>query len=453
MKYHKIVVIDDDPTGSQLVHSCPLLLTWDVPTLRHFLRHQSPLLFILANTRSLDPVSAAHRNHEIIASLERALVLECLQRNQIQLVSRGDSTLRGHGFLEPQVLANSFGPYDATFHVPAFLEGGRTTVNGVHLLHGEPVHKTPFAQDRLFGFKSSYLPDWLEEKSNGSISSKSVECITTSELTLVGSGSIHKLAQRLRSFHGNISVVVDAQQYKHLHVFSSALSYLTSEKRFLFRSSASLLKVFANLSPSSLAPSSLVGLRRQVSGRLLPGLIVVGSHVPLADSQLDKLFSQPQCVPVELPVREIARAFELSWPISFLDDLERSLLSKLKNYLTSGNTPVFYTSRGEVTFGNDFLSRRFSAFLAGLMARLTSSVTTELGYLICKGGLTTQTLLSDGLALSSVQLEGQLLPGLSVVRPTDGPVHGLPIVTFPGNLGSSDTLLHAWELLEARRSC
>ena len=41
----KIVVIDDDPTGSQTVHSCPLLLRWDVDSLRRGLRHPSPLLF------------------------------------------------------------------------------------------------------------------------------------------------------------------------------------------------------------------------------------------------------------------------------------------------------------------------------------------------------------------------------------------------------------------------
>ena len=44
----KVVVIDDDPTGSQTVHGCPLLLRWDVETLRRALRHPSPLLFLLA---------------------------------------------------------------------------------------------------------------------------------------------------------------------------------------------------------------------------------------------------------------------------------------------------------------------------------------------------------------------------------------------------------------------
>ena len=49
----KVVVIDDDPTGSQTVHSCPLLLHWDVEDLREGLRHPSPLLFLLADPLAL----------------------------------------------------------------------------------------------------------------------------------------------------------------------------------------------------------------------------------------------------------------------------------------------------------------------------------------------------------------------------------------------------------------
>ena len=54
----KIVVIDDDPTGSQTVHGCPLLLRWDAETLAAGLAHPSPLLFVLANTRALAPAAA-----------------------------------------------------------------------------------------------------------------------------------------------------------------------------------------------------------------------------------------------------------------------------------------------------------------------------------------------------------------------------------------------------------
>ena len=86
------------------------------------------------------------------------------------------------------------------------------------------------------------------------------------------------------------------------------------------------------------------------------------------------------------------------------------------------------------------------------MSRIAAALVSEIGYIICKGGTTTQTFLSFGLKLSSVYLEGQLLPGLSMVRATTGPSKDLPILTFPGNLGSSSTLMHAWELMEACRS-
>ena len=46
----KFVVIDDDPTGSQTVHDCLLLLKWDCSTLVKGFESKSNLFFILANT-------------------------------------------------------------------------------------------------------------------------------------------------------------------------------------------------------------------------------------------------------------------------------------------------------------------------------------------------------------------------------------------------------------------
>ncbi|HGY5538398.1 MAG TPA: four-carbon acid sugar kinase family protein, partial [Prochlorococcus sp.] len=89
----KIVVIDDDPTGSQTLHGCPLLLRWDVDVLRKGLRHPSPILFVLANTRALLPDAAAACNREICQSLQLAFAAEGLAPMDVLLVSRGDSTL------------------------------------------------------------------------------------------------------------------------------------------------------------------------------------------------------------------------------------------------------------------------------------------------------------------------------------------------------------------------
>ena len=118
----KIIVIDDDPTGSQTVHSCPLLLRWDAATLAAGLRHPSPLLFLLANTRALAPEAAAERVRQICRALAAALPLAGIER--WWLVSRGDSTLRGHFPLEVEVIAAELGPFAATLLIPAFFEGG-----------------------------------------------------------------------------------------------------------------------------------------------------------------------------------------------------------------------------------------------------------------------------------------------------------------------------------------
>ena len=222
----KVVVIDDDPTGSQTVHGCPLLLRWDPRTLQRALRHPSPLLFLLADTRSLTPTDAQVRNQEIAANLDQALQTEGLHRSDLLLVSRGDSTLRGHGVLEPQALQESFGPFDATFHVPAFLEGGRTTVDGMHLLHGQPVHTTPFAKDRLFGFGTSDLAAWLEEKSGGVIAAAAVCRVGGQELDAACRSGPGPLLERIRGFQANVAVVVDAQRQEQLTALAAAVHAL-----------------------------------------------------------------------------------------------------------------------------------------------------------------------------------------------------------------------------------
>ena len=455
----KIVVIDDDPTGSQTVHSCPLLLRWDQAALRKGLGHPSPLLFVLANTRALTPEAAASRNREIVDALVLAMAAEGLQEHELLLVSRGDSTLRGHGVLEPQVLAQAweehFAAVDATLHVPAFLEGGRTTVNGVHLLHGEPVHTTAFARDRLFGYGKSDLAEWLEEKSAGQIAANSVVRIP---LALLEAERSEDLLACLEALNANRSVVVDATHPEHLRALGVAIRRLQGRKRFLFRSAASLLNGLVDSGPSPLGPQpldagGLVGLRRRDPlGQPLPGLVVVGSHVALADQQLKDLLANARCRGIALPVARIARVLEGGSSDWLLPDLEAEWRSQLEQTLEEGLTPVLFSSRGELEFGAGAAAAarrlRFGMELASLMARLLAGVAPRLGYLISKGGITTGTLLVEGLGLEAVQLEGQLLPGLSLVRPIAGPSDPLPVITFPGNLGEPDTLTEAWRWLE-----
>jgi len=118
----KIVVLDDDPTGSQTVHSCLLLTRWDVSTLKTALADAAPLFFILTNTRGMDAERAATVTREVCENLRLALADF---PGPVLFVSRSDSTLRGHYPVETDVMNAVLGPFDATLLTPAFFEGGR----------------------------------------------------------------------------------------------------------------------------------------------------------------------------------------------------------------------------------------------------------------------------------------------------------------------------------------
>ncbi len=454
----KVIVLDDDPTGSQTVHGCPLLLRWDQDSLRRGLAHASPLLFVLANTRALEPDGARQRVIAICRAL-RPLLAEA-QNNGVfdrwLVVSRGDSTLRGHFPLEVEAIDRELGPFDATLLVPAFLPGGRTTVDGVHRLHGEPVHTTPFARDRLFGYGSSHLPAWVAEKTGGRIAADAVSQLRLADLEAPQAA----LEQRLAAVPAGAMVAVDALELRHLEALGAAVRSLGAPearerwgrpRRFLFQSAASLLNGLVALPDQPLDARGLAGMRRRgPDGAALPGLVLVGSHVPLADAQLAALLQLPGCAGVEIPVARVARLLEDPASGEMLATLERGWLQQLEAVLASGATPVLFTSRGELHCVSLWERRRLGMELAGLMARLAASLAPRLGYLISKGGITSHTLLADGLGLSAVELQGQLLPGLSLVlTPAAARPPLLPVLTFPGNLGDPQTLRQAWELMEA----
>jgi hypothetical protein len=61
----KVVVLDDDPTGTQTVHDIPVLTQWSVESLRAELESEVPCFYILTNSRSLPLPSAQTMNAQI----------------------------------------------------------------------------------------------------------------------------------------------------------------------------------------------------------------------------------------------------------------------------------------------------------------------------------------------------------------------------------------------------
>jgi uncharacterized protein YgbK (DUF1537 family) len=297
----------------------------------------------------------------------------------------------------------------------------------------------------------------VAEKSGGCLAAAQVERISLANLeaALLDGGEL--LRRRLAGLQHQRCVVVDAERQEQLAALGAAVRQLTAPaaaqrwgrpRRLLVQSAASLINGLVELPPQPLDAAGLAGLRRPG-----PGLVLVGSHVPLADLQLERLLAQPGCGAVEISVAKLARLLEGPLPEPLLASLEQSWLEQLRAVLAGGGTPVLFSSRGEVPCRTAAERRRLGLALAALMARLAATLAPQLGYLISKGGITTHTLLADGLQLSAVQLQGQLMPGLSLVlTPAEAPVPGLPVITFPGNLGDADSLCQAWALMESAGS-
>ncbi|MEL6458134.1 MAG: four-carbon acid sugar kinase family protein [Cyanobacteria bacterium J06621_15] len=431
----KIIVLDDDPTGSQTVHGCLLLMQWDVDTLRLGLQDDSPIFFVLTNTRALTPEKAASITKEVCHNLKLALDAE--QIKDFLVVSRSDSTLRGHYPVETDVIAEELGPFDAHFLVPAFFEGGRITRDSIHylIMQGVPVavHETEFARDSVFGYNHSYLPKYVEEKTQGRIAAENVERFLLEDIR---GGSL----ERLMKLKGNQCGVVDGETQSDLNKFAEdVLTAASGGKRFLFRSAASILTALAALPPQPISPENMA--EYVITGK--PGAIIVGSHVKKTTQQLEVLLQEKGIVGIEVDVAQL------------LDNGNQSatlLTHILKNVLdahNAGNTPVVYTSREELTFENVNQRLQFGAKVSNLLMDVVRGLPSDIGFLISKGGITSNDVLSTGLALKTARLLGQILNGVSMVStPQNHPQFPkLPVVLFPGNVGDADAVSTVYQRL------
>jgi uncharacterized protein YgbK (DUF1537 family) len=442
----KIIVIDDDPTGSQTVHSCLLLTKWDIKTLKQGLQDEAPLFFILSNTRAMEARDAADVTRTICQNLKKAM--EILRRDGHEfnpmVVSRSDSTLRGHYPVETDIIAEELGPFDAHFMVPAFFEGGRITRNSTHylLVDDEPVavHKTEFARDSVFGFSTAFLPDYVEEKTRGRIKANEVERFLLDDVR-------GDCRQRLRNLSNNVCCVVDAEQQSDLNNFATQLLEVAGEgKRFLFRSAASLLTAFAQLPPQPVASKAMAQYVRDHHA----GVILVGSHVSKTSQQLAHLLEHTDISPIHVDVKRLSVADASQWKETAAR-VEEELLQQVETAHKAGKSVVIYTSREELQFADQAtrltFGQRLSAFLMDIVSRLPVSI----GFLISKGGITSNDVLSTGLNLAVSRVVGQILPGCSVVRcPANHPrFPNLPVVIFPGNVGDETSITQAYRILTA----
>jgi uncharacterized protein YgbK (DUF1537 family) len=444
-----VVALDDDPTGVQTVFDTPVLTVWDVESLAEELRLAAapndaerfrPLVFILTNSRSLPAAEAATLNREIVRNLRRALdrvnaALPQDARIDAVVASRSDSTLRGHFPAETEAIAAELGEIDGTLIIPAFFEGGRVTIDDVHYVReGEtlvPAAETEFARDATFGYRHSNLREWVEEKTDGRVPASEVAALS---LTMIRDGGPEAVRDLLLTVHAGQPVVVNAEHYDDLDVV--VLGVLAAEvagKRFVYRTAASFVRARAGLPARSLlGRTDLLG---PDAPPLVPGLVVVGSHVRRSSEQLTRLLELPGVVGVELSVPEV-----LAGDAGRRQGVDRATAAT-DAALRTGLTPVVYTSRRVEQRGAGEAQLAVSQAVSAALVAVVQGLGERPGFIIGKGGITSSDVGTKGLGARRALVLGQVRPGVPVWRL--GPetrYPGLPYVVFPGNVGTPDTL-------------
>ncbi len=428
----KIIVLDDDPTGSQTVHSCLLLMDWDIATLKLGLQDDVPIVFILSNTRAMSPQQAAVTTQEICQNLKIAITQAEIK--DFLVVSRSDSTLRGHYPVETDIIAQELGGFDAHFLTPAFFEGGRITIDSTHylLIDGvkTPVAKTEFARDSVFGYSYSYLPDYVAQKTAGKIPATAVVKFSLEDIRR------DQIERRLLKLNDNQCVVVDGETQADFDLFAQAVLKATAKgKRFLFRSAASLLTSLAQLGEQPTAAENMGDYKPTDK----PGVVLVGSHVQKTTQQLNQLLTEDDVVGIEVDVLRLRDRPQEK------NIILQQTLDEVEQAFTKGKTPVVYTSRQELSFADTQQRLRFGTEVSALLMDIVQGLPQEISFLISKGGITSNDVLSIGLNLTAARLLGQILPGCSVIRTeAEHPQFpNLPVVLFPGNVGNEDSLAAA----------
>ncbi len=440
----KIVVLDDDPTGVQTVHDISVYTDWTKESIRNGFKEKNKLFYILTNSRGFtaDQTTVAHqemaRNIAEVAAEMGARYL---------IMSRSDSTLRGHYPLETKLLKQGMEEHgspvlDGEILCPFFKEGGRFTIDDVHYVkYGDelvPAGKTEFAKDKTFGYQSSNVKEYVEEKTGGEYPAAGVVSVTLESLRAL---QIDAITQQLMSVKNFNKIVVNAIDYCDIKVFCIALyRAMRLGKNFMFRTAAGLVKVLGGVSDRPLLTRKDMIVKETENG----GIVVVGSHTQKTTAQLEALLTLDNVEGIPFHSDLV-----LEGDAAFYHEVDR-VVARSEEVIRTGKTAVCYTDRKLLVVDKEskeealVRSVKISDGVQSLVARL--NVTPA--FVIAKGGITSSDVGTKALRVKRANVMGQIKPGIPVWQTgEESTFPQTPYVIFPGNVGEAETLKEAVEVL------
>lgn len=443
--HKKIIVLDDDPTGVQTVHDVSVYTDWSEESIRSGFEEKTRMFYILTNSRgfTIEQTTLCHK--EIIERIDK---ISKKTGKEYLIISRGDSTLRGHYPLETELLREGF-EADGTKRVdgeiicPFFKEGGRYTIENIHYVKTGnqliPAGQTEFAKDKTFGYQSSDLCEYIEEKTKGQYPAKSVTYITLKELR---EQQIDRIMEKLMKVQGFGKVVVNAVDYYDLKVFTIALYRAMSRgKNFMFRTAAALVKVMGGVSDKPLLTRKEMVVKESKNG----GIVVVVSHTKKTTSQMEEL-------------RKIEGLVFLEFNSDLVLDekaFEKEIIETVKKeeeLIENGKTVVVYTRRKLLSVENDTKEGALlrSVKISDAVQSLVGKLKVTPAFVVAKGGITSSDIGTKALRVKKANVMGQICPGIPVWQTgKESKFPMTPYIIFPGNVGEVTTLREAVEILLA----
>ncbi|CEP66506.1 Protein of unknown function, DUF1537 [Moorella glycerini] len=437
----KVVIIDDDPTGSQTISNLTVLTEWSIAALARELTEPGPGFFILTNSRSMPGEEAAAVNKEIGENLARASLMT---GKDFIVISRSDSTLRGHYPAETEALKTALrNTLDYDFKcdvlIPFFEEGGRYTKDDVHWIVKQgkwvPVSETEFAKDPVFGYKSSNLREWVSEKA-GWLKPSAVRSISLDDLRYGGPERVYKILTQDIS----TPIIVNAVTYKDLEIFTiGAMRAESSGYRFMYRTASSFVAV-----RTGAASKNLMGrgeIYKNIPKDRYGGLVIAGSYVNLTTRQLSKALELEWLKGIEVNV------YKLLEPLDY-EDYICQISQMVEDTIKTGNTAVIYTTREYIKGGPAANSLKLGEEISRGLVEIAKRIRANLSFVLAKGGITSHTIATQAFNITKARVRGQVYPGISVWEPfPPSSLQGIPYIVFPGNVGDENTLKEVLEIL------
>ncbi|MET0933819.1 MAG: four-carbon acid sugar kinase family protein [Mycetocola sp.] len=403
----KTIVLDDDPTGTQSASDVIVLLESDARLIADALT-EADSVYILTNSRAISEDDAIALMTRIKS--DAAAAAEQLGE-EISVVLRGDSTLRGHVFTETNVFVS---PRSVVVFVPAFPDGGRTTEGGVHYVQqGDkrtPAHLTEFADDPVFPFTTSTLVDYVRTKSG-----RDALHVPLGEVRDGG------MEAALGSATAGSVVIPDATTNDDIRLIARGIENARrAGVDVVVRCASPLAAALAGVESSGLLPWPLL----TSSG---PTLLVCGSHTAGATAQLQEV-TERWGEPVTIPTSDALQAPRATGA---------RVADEARGRLAGPGLAIITTERIRSLEHN---SLEHGRLVMEALTTAVSSLLTDTSIVVSKGGITSADVARVGLGATRALVVGQVIAGVSVWKLLASDGRERLYVVVPGNVGETDAL-------------